>query len=191
MQSLYPEYLNDWDVLICPSFAGGADAVEAYDEGNTPNPLWSQVAGFSNNGEVEPCEITVEPYYYYGWAFADSLFQAQQDFVNFQTAVDEFETDLLGGNVAVVAADLDLPGGPVNGKESIPRLREGIERFFITDINNAAASSQAQSTIAVMHDAVSEEATHYNHVPGGVNVLYMDGHVEFLKWVAGGEPTNP
>ena len=23
---------------------------------------------------------------------------------------------------------------------------------------------------------------HFNHVPGGANVLYMDGHVEFLKW---------
>jgi prepilin-type processing-associated H-X9-DG protein len=22
----------------------------------------------------------------------------------------------------------------------------------------------------------------FNHVPGGANVLFMDGHVEFLKW---------
>jgi len=25
-------------------------------------------------------------------------------------------------------------------------------------------------------------AEDFNHVPGGANVLYMDGHVEFLKY---------
>ena len=81
---------------------------------------------------------------------------------------------------------------PVNGYETVLRLREGIERFFITDINNAAASSQAQSQIVVMHDAVSDEADHFNHVPGGSNVLYMDGHVSFIKFAgADGEfPVN-
>jgi prepilin-type N-terminal cleavage/methylation domain-containing protein/prepilin-type processing-associated H-X9-DG protein len=77
---------------------------------------------------------------------------------------------------------------------SYPRLREGVERFMITDINNPAASSQGQSTIFVMFDAFSSGITNrteagiadsgvmrYNHVPGGANVLYMDGHVEFVR----------
>ena len=34
-----------------------------------------------------------------------------------------------------------------------PRLREGIERFLITDINNPEASQRAQSEIVVMFDA--------------------------------------
>jgi len=70
-------------------------------------------------------------------------------------------------------------------------LREGIERFFITDINNPAGSALGQSSIIVMWDAWAME-THgtmstggtvagFNHVPGGGNVLYMDGHVEFVK----------
>ncbi len=62
------------------------------------------------------------------------------------------------------------------------RLREGIERFFITDINNPAASTKAQTEIAVMYDHVETDVRSYNHVPGGGNVLYMDGHVEFLKY---------
>jgi len=75
------------------------------------------------------------------------------------------------------------------------RLKEGIERFLITDINNPAASAQAQSTIPVMWDAWSPQITYYaeavggdagvaryNHVPGGSNVLYLDGHTEFLKY---------
>ena len=92
-----------------------------------------------------------------------------------------------------VASNLDDDGfNPV--PEEYNRLREGIERFFITDINNPTASSEAQSSIPVMLDAWGDELNlpalgvqvnaigAYNHVPGGGNVLYMDGHVEFLKY---------
>jgi len=76
---------------------------------------------------------------------------------------------------------------------SYQRIREGIERFFITDINNPAASAQAQSTIPVMWDAWGTNNTvwettgavaRFNHLPGGSNVLWMDGHVEFVKFQA-------
>ena len=76
-----------------------------------------------------------------------------------------------------------------------PRLKDGIERFLITDINNPAAGAQAQSTLVVMFDAWSPArgnnywvdagdtagVLRFNHVPGGSNVLYLDGHVEFVK----------
>jgi len=79
------------------------------------------------------------------------------------------------------------------------RTREGIERFFITDINNPAAGAQAQSELFVMWDAwstgynwglmdpnlqldPSSGIGYFNHIPGGSNVLYMDGHVEFIKY---------
>ena len=68
-------------------------------------------------------------------------------------------------------------------------IREGIERFFITDINNAAGSAEAQSSIPVMWDTILTNSTggaidakQFNHVPGGVNVLFMDGHVEYGKY---------
>ncbi len=72
------------------------------------------------------------------------------------------------------------------------RLREGAERFSITDIYNAAASAQGQSSIPVSIDSIAaaEGSTNriprFNHVPGGCNVLFMDGHVEFIKYMAGG-----
>ena len=53
---------------------------------------------------------------------------------------------------------------------------------MITDINNPAASAQAQSETFVMMDALSTEVDNYNHAPGGSNVLYPDGHVEFIKF---------
>jgi prepilin-type processing-associated H-X9-DG protein len=69
-------------------------------------------------------------------------------------------------------------------------LREGIERFVITDINNPAGSAKAQSQIPFMWDTWSGRNNFfgmniiegYNHVPGGSNVLYMDGHAVFVKY---------
>ena len=87
------------------------------------------------------------------------------------------------------------------------RLRDGIERFFITDINNPAAGAEAQSSIPVMFDFWSTTDTDsffggrdtgdwaaghsggaagttmtFNHVPGGANALFMDGHVQFIRY---------
>ncbi len=77
---------------------------------------------------------------------------------------------------------------------TVYRLREGIERFFITDINNPGASSQAQSSLSVMSDFVNastgDRNMEFNHLPGGCNVLYMDGHVEFLRYPSGW-PVSP
>ena len=74
--------------------------------------------------------------------------------------------------------------------DTVYRLREGIERFFITDINNPAAGATAQSEIPVKWDYVSAEPSMFNHVPGGANVLYMDGHVEFVRWPSTDAPVN-
>lgn len=70
------------------------------------------------------------------------------------------------------------------------RFREGIERFFITDVNSAAASSKAQSEIATVWDACGPSVDSFNHIPGGSNVLYLDGHVEYQRYVARPEIVN-
>jgi len=112
-----------------------------------------------------------------------------------------------GGVLATVALDRAasvtvpaLPGGawitanPSQGNLTVLAIREGVERFLITDINNAGGSAEAQSTISVMWDQASQTATfsgttgagsaRFNHVPGGANILYMDGHVSFVKYPA-------
>jgi prepilin-type processing-associated H-X9-DG protein len=88
------------------------------------------------------------------------------------------------------------------GPDTIYTLREGVERFLITDINNPAAGMEAQSTIPVMcdtwgvtkkrsdaiDDSTSLAVETFNHVPGGANVLFMDGHVVFQRYSpAGGD----
>jgi len=75
--------------------------------------------------------------------------------------------------------------GTAGSDSTIYRTREGIERFMITDINNPAASAQAQSTIPIMWDRIDADSNRvgmFNHVPGGCNVLYMDGHVTWIRY---------
>jgi len=78
--------------------------------------------------------------------------------------------------------------GNGNG-DTIYRMREGIERFLITDINNPASSARSQSNIWTMFDTISKSVKFFNHIPGGSNVLYMDGHVEFIRY-PGEVPVN-
>jgi len=83
--------------------------------------------------------------------------------------------------------DNDTSGGFITGHgngggDTVYRLREGIERFTISDINNPAAGVRAQSEIWIMLDKLSAIAEDFNHVPGGSNVLYLDGHVAFMRY---------
>lgn len=185
--TVYPDYLSDWSVLICPSNSAGGNPVALWDAGQTNAVQWVDVPGFSNNGIIELCELTVQPYYYYGYAFTDEMFDTPADFTNFQLAIEGYDDLLFNGDVALVEDDWyleDISANPVpiNGFATVSRMREGIERFFVTDINNPAGSAKAQSEIVVMHDAVSDDALNFNHIPGGSNVLYMDGHVAFIKY---------
>ena len=64
------------------------------------------------------------------------------------------------------------------------RIRDGVERVFITDVNNPSLSSMAQTQIPVMFDKVDVDPSEFNHLPGGGNVLYMDGHVSYVRYPA-------
>lgn len=85
--------------------------------------------------------------------------------------------------------------------DKLYRLRDGIERFLITDINDPGRSSQAQSSVPLMMDGWAQSkkiadtgganddsptagVATFNHLPGGSNVLYLDGHTEFIKYNA-------
>jgi prepilin-type N-terminal cleavage/methylation domain-containing protein/prepilin-type processing-associated H-X9-DG protein len=81
--------------------------------------------------------------------------------------------------------------GGNTGSLTVYKTREGVERFLITDINNPAGAAMSQSNVPLMFDVVSGGVdsagtgsitiANFNHIPGGCNVLYMDGHVEFVK----------
>ncbi len=187
--AMIPEYINDINIVWCPSWRQ-ADIFERYDEekGN-------------GDGVVQPHEISKEPYDYTGWAILEDinilgplLDQVGTDvggrFSQAQFAGTPWG-ELQANNIADGGASSDSDfttstyagmGYMAGGGDTLYRLRQGIERFFITDINNPAASAQASSIVPVMWDHVSTNAKDFNHVPGGANVLYMDGHVDFLRY---------
>ncbi len=200
MKSVYPEYLTDLNVIFCPSdpeslgglVQPGGDWVD--DNGNV---ILARLDGDPRSPFYDP-GLGIRPadrsYAYLGWAVPDNAWLIPvvwgQGFLlgkYFELVVEEW----INGNYDVVEQRNDgdfsfihhgnaviTPGAEL----TLYRLREGIERFLITDINNPAASSLAQSNLPVMWDKIGTDVQMFNHVPGGSNVLYMDGHAAFLRW---------
>jgi len=160
-KSMYPEYVSDPGIRVCPS-DGEADPDAA-----------EEMTFRIFNGELQPTFIGYS-YNYFGW-----LLEEDHDWITFAQS--------WLGNRRNGSTDNDLTGKRLDGTDvTMYRLRVGIERFLVTDINNPAASTKATSEIPIMWDAISGDpgqlADEFNHVPGGCNVLYMDGHVEFVRY---------
>jgi len=248
LSSVYPEYLTDLNIMLCPSDAAPGDAnglqntIETLsDIANTgatpPQPTsgWYTIpAGLSFNDLLEWYMSFAYSYIYIShvamsdaeiaaldyttwWAtgftppsfgFPGSGLNDMRPFFDNDLQVLDVGTPVANANQwgQYIVADPSLASAVPDpflltgnaGGSTLYRLREGIERFMITDINNPAGSAQAQSTIPVMMDTLAAPNAYnidpdqfyylrnmssgFNHMPGGCNVLYMDGHVEFLRY---------
>ncbi len=192
-RSVFPEYLTDENVIVCPSDSDRSSVADGrwHIDNDPANP-------------IEPSKFDTVSYIYLAWGILDRLWMNDVSRVN---ALDFNVDDLYGGDLwedfvtglfMVIAgiendwaaasdeeADDSVFDGdiPVGARGTIYRFREGVERFMITDINNPAASSKAQSELFVIYDEVNAaEAEWMNHIPGGCNVLFLDGHVSFLRY---------
>ena len=222
--AVYPEYLNDPAILLCPSAPQNKGVAGSFNDADQLAVVWNgqsygATAGVPNK-EFYPCEVNSVScsYFYLGWALhipgitddPHKLHVAEcrrsvhrdADVLPEQARVGPDPGDRHGGGARrhrfpnsprrmsrLTIRDIK----PQNTNTTVYRLREGIERFLITDINNAGSSNLAQSQLAVSADTISSNPTDgqsFNHVPGGCNVLYMDGHVEFIKY-PGGFPASP
>jgi prepilin-type N-terminal cleavage/methylation domain-containing protein/prepilin-type processing-associated H-X9-DG protein len=182
--AIFPEYLTDPNVLFCPS--------DPYDTGVGIQDYIVKSSGgvCAYDGFVAHADIS---YMYFGWVLdrakdTDDPVEFNGFMVPSQLANGFIQIGLMLDDKEPSAWDTDVTGlSPYGngGGDTLYRMREGIERFMITDINNPAASAMAQSSLFVIFDAVSSipgSFASFNHVPGGSNVLYMDGHVEFVKY---------
>ncbi len=209
VEAIYPEYLTDPAIAFCPSDA--LDRITDHYDANGNLTLHLKLEGNRQEG-VEAIDASYSYLGYVMDALGDgdpqrdlSLLNAFVSIIGLSEIDPQFDTgpaqlvDLLeslfrgvhphalnndpAGFKAAVDEDREVPDGSGNGGgDVVYRLREGIERFLITDINSPAEGARAQSEVFVMWDNVATDVARFNHVPGGCNVLYMDGHVDYVKY---------
>ncbi|GMV91420.1 MAG: hypothetical protein AMXMBFR82_11980 [Candidatus Hydrogenedentota bacterium] len=193
--AVYPEYLADTNVLVCPSdpMAGSGAALEIVRDAGGHICPWVNYASTPH-----------QSYLYHG--FLMDQVEADDPMATMPTPMGPatgpgqlffIATNLLAyrdydpTNDGEIDRDISAPpmmaglGFGNGGSDTIYRLREGIERFLITDINNPAGSNRAQSEIVTVWDVVSADPSggaEFNHIPGGANTLFLDGHVEFVRY---------
>ena len=147
--AVYPRYMTDLDLLLCPSDSYTEPAQEP-DADAHPERL-----------------IDDHSYFYLGYVVAsDSELAAFAE--AYRTLVAEGKEFLD-----------DLPvqeGTGTAGGDVILRIREGIGQILIGDPSDPAEVARLQSEIPLMIERPE------NHIPEGGNVLYLDGHVEFIKY---------
>ncbi|MBX7259219.1 MAG: DUF1559 domain-containing protein [Candidatus Hydrogenedentes bacterium] len=169
--SMYPEYMNDLALTICPSDDSDTASL-ASSQLNLGSPdVHGSYIRICENGTKLP-RLPDISYWYLGWAMDETDFTLAN-----VIALITWTTEDVNNFVGDFSDAVDINGAST----TIYHFREGIERFFISDINNPAATAKAQSSISVMFDKVWPGGD-YNHVPGGGNILFMDGHVQFEKY---------
>lgn len=202
VSAIYPEYLTDPSIAVCPS-----------------DPLQNTEYLYDDFGkpvlEDSPDRIDVS-YAYLGWVFdkGDVAIVDAGSFPNLSILMrilqlgnaegKQFNTQIIAGFDAMIRNNLDiLPellmsplhiqeimdtdisevlSHPLTGQnlgngttDTIFRLREGMQQLAMS------GGSLSESEIWVMFDHVGQSDT-FNHSPGGSNVLYKDGHVDFVSY---------
>lgn len=215
--TIHPEYLADLNIAKCPSDSG-ADPVwkvgfppvnelvrmpagQDFDDMKAASLAANDLLSFDyyRSGELARSyrylgyAMTNDAEYYGAWGA-----MSKGGWLTTVTILDlgEFRLKDYSDDLAITGADWPtwVPAPPdatgLGGSDTVFRIREGIERFLITDINNPGASAKAQSDMPVMWDTYGSSEFDdnnagniaFNHLPGGCNVLYLDGHAEYVKY---------
>jgi len=212
VSSLYPEYWTDPAIIVCPSDAEFGDHMDDVIPGRDhvngiaddpaeadasyvylgwvidrigaaiDDPMNVEVGSIPNIGPLLALVGAVDPSTRVPTQLACAVGIAYTEFLSTGISVGTKDINLVTGGGGLIGS---FGAGHGNGGgDVVYHLREGIERFMITDINNPAASAQAQSEVFIMFDALGggELVGWFNHIPGGCNCLFMDGHVEFIRY---------
>ncbi len=213
-EAIYPEYLTDRGIVVCPSDSNVdlgliRERFEEYQRDNRMGLLYGTLSrtlsyayfAWVNSNDDEAWGATL------AWETFDAANKGDINSLKIGTDRDFNHTNIHAQNLFEKKYDKkeflakEVLARGAGGGTIVFQLREGIERFMITDINNPAGSAQAQSSIAVMMDTFSgvkgesggnkARISSFNHLPGGSNVLFMDGHVSFIKYSASPGDTFP
>lgn len=192
---IFPEYLTQMETLLCPSDTEST----ALGLIGTPGKGWVQDDGSFNLDQIEGIEIPETPgtynpspdaappgdisYNYLGWAIPhNDWIEPNGSFIHAYLEAHEAKT---------IREDLVTvhPGSetiPENAELRFVRLAETYKQPPTeTLLDESATPARSSSEVAVMWDIVGTPAELFNHFPYGSNVLFMDGHVEFIRYYAG------
>jgi len=140
MQAVYPEYLSDFTILICPS------SPFAHQGAFTLKANWRHPD--KKPGEFDADCVSSLYYIYTGYMILSNE--------HAEALVDAFAQDW-GGDKDLL---LDVPIW--DGSASVEPVRD--------------------CDIPIMWDRVPLDPEQSNHTPVGSNVLYLDGHIEFIPF---------
>lgn len=175
---MYPEYLTDARILVCPS---DLDGREEYKRGR----WWASdlIDAVGAPRSIHPCRIDDLSYHYIPWVFRDEwlLDEATMDF-NLSFFEGFIRALIEAGESSTRTPQWSFIDENQDRRQVFP-LRDGVSRFLITDINNPWRGHRSDSEVPMLFDHISTNPYDFNHLPGGTNILFMDGHVEFTKYL--------
>lgn len=174
---MYPEYLTDAEILVCPSDFDGPTEFEAGRWQRPDGPKRTKEGGSTNPCLIDDLSFKYFPWVMrYRWLIDDATFDLDSKFQNavLKTLKEVGERQQLRP---------DWKFCDESDKEQLVMyMRQGIGRFLITDINNPSLGFISETKLPMMFDPVSTDPLEFNHIPGGANILYMDGHVRYNKY---------
>lgn len=187
--TLFPDYLASFDVLVCPSYGASmaennmkwfVDATftqQHIEDVMLTDPRNEALVGDLLGERTDPECLTSQMYLYFPYAVVDEE--------NALFLWNELHRRMAWGETHFMRENLTVPGGhgPADG-DTYYRLKYGVERMFIKDPNRPELGAVSESDIPVLFDSTSAYGQFsFNHiVPLGGNVLYMDGHVKFVRY---------
>jgi prepilin-type processing-associated H-X9-DG protein len=184
---LYPEYLKDPILLICPADPNHSAAFDpthpntwVLPDGSLDIDPSTGAGAFARYGDAS---YTYTGYLFHhdnsyleGW---DGFHAPEWDAASIRQGLSPLVTDPTQDHTVL---------HDTLGEITMHRLREGVERFLILDIMDPARTRQSQA--AAFWDVVPVDIAASQH-RRGCNVLYMDGHVEFVAYPSHEFPVNP
>lgn len=187
--TVYPDYLEDFEIFVCPSSSNLLDdpladwymdmtLVESYlDPRLTADPRNLDVLPSLLGARPDPDCLTSQHYVYLPHAVASEE--------NLLFLFDEYYRLMAIDAEGFLDAEFEVPGrhGPGNQNRFF-RVKDGVNRLFIEDVNRPGLTAVPETRIPLLFDTMSVYGRHLpNHVvPPGGNVLYMDGHVEYKRF---------
>jgi len=187
-QAVYPEFLTDAAICACPSdseYDPKSNFRLSTNTTLTDGSYGSATQAFMA-GTVHPKCIYDLSYIYISWMVTKDS-EALAGMATF-TWLDEvmpithFASDGWRDKNMNIAS-FGFSGYGNTGGSVVNRLSSGVDRFLISDINQILTGKESgASVVPILWDQLSTDITQYSHVPAGMNVLFLDGHVEFKRY---------